>query len=72
MANYEMAPNCCCRGLTCKQFLDSERQREEKRIHKFLLRLDTSFRTITIQILNMNLFLTIDNGYNMIIREERH
>lgn len=41
-------------------------------LHKLLLGLDHFFRTIISQILNMNLLPSIDNVYNMVIREERH
>lgn len=46
LANYEKAPNYCCNGLNCKRIADRERQREEKRLHKFLVGLSPSFRAI--------------------------
>lgn len=39
-------------------------------LHKFLLGLDPSFRPVISQILNMHPLLSIDNAFNMIIREE--
>lgn len=72
LAHYEKVLECCCGNLTCTRIIDSERQREKKRLHNFLLSLNPSFRAIISQILNMNPLLSFDTAYNMIICEERH
>lgn len=72
LVNYRKAPVCYYGEMTCKQIADRKRQCEEKKVLKFLLGLYPSFHTNISKILNMNLLPTIDNAYNMVIREERH
>lgn len=72
LENYEKALDYCCIGLTCKWIAEGEQQCKEKMLHKLLLGSYHSFCTIISQILIMNLLPSIDNVYNMVIREERH
>lgn len=60
LMNYVKVPNCCCGSPTCKRIADAERQYKGKMLHKFLIGLDYSFRTIISQILNMNPLLFIN------------
>lgn len=64
-------PYCYCDWQTRTRIVDAEHQQEEKRLHKFLLGLDNSFRIIISQVLNMNPLPSVDNAYSMVIWEER-
>lgn len=54
LANYEKDLNWCYGWQTCTRIVDGERQREQKKLHKFHFGLDNYFRTMIAQILNMN------------------
>lgn len=66
-AYEQVSERNCCTRQNCTWITDTERQKEEE---NFLLGLDSSFRTVISQIIDMKHLPYVNNSYEIITREE--
>lgn len=70
---YSKVPKCNCGGCTCGQAHEYACEREEEKLHQFLMGLEeATFGTTCSQILNMDPLANISKVYSMIMKEESH
>lgn len=73
LVNYEPIPTCSCGGCTCKMSAALEKQREDEKLHQFLMGLDDGiYATVRPNILSMEPLPNLNRAYSMVIQEERH
>ncbi|KAJ4787232.1 Retroelement pol polyprotein-like [Rhynchospora pubera] len=73
LSSYSRVPVCKCKGCTCNAAAEFVKEREEEKIHQFLMGLDDSvFGTVRSSILGMEPLPTLNKVYSMVIQEERH
>ncbi|KAJ3698018.1 hypothetical protein LUZ61_001723 [Rhynchospora tenuis] len=72
LSSYVSAPTCICRGCTCNLTAMFLKEKENEKIHQFLMGLDEGFSSIRTNILSMDPFPTLNRVYSMVIQEERH
>ncbi|XP_020276643.1 uncharacterized protein LOC109850963 [Asparagus officinalis] len=68
LSSYSKIPTCTCGAA--QEFI---KEREEEKLHQFLMGLDDAvFRTVRSQILSMEPLPSLSRAYATITREERH
>lgn len=72
LGNYEQHPTCQCGGCTCHLGTAMDKQREEERLHQFLMGLDDSvYGTARSNILSTDPLPSLNRAYAVIVQEER-
>jgi transposase InsO family protein len=72
LANYEQLPTCKCGGCTCDLRAVLEKNREEERVHIFLMGLEeTMYGTVRSNILAQDPLPNLNKVYSILIQEER-
>ncbi|KAJ3704067.1 hypothetical protein LUZ61_007772 [Rhynchospora tenuis] len=72
LSSYVSAPACVCGGCTCNLTAKFIKEKEEERIHQFLMGLDEGFSSIRTTLLSMDPLPSLNRIYSMVIQEERH
>ncbi|KAJ3690345.1 hypothetical protein LUZ61_019509 [Rhynchospora tenuis] len=72
LGSYVSAPACVCGGCTCNLTAKFIKEKEEERIHQFLMGLDEGFSSIRTNLLSMDPLPNLNRIYSMVIQEERH
>ncbi|XP_010274630.1 PREDICTED: uncharacterized protein LOC104609904 [Nelumbo nucifera] len=72
LGSYSKVPICTC-GCRCGAAAELVKEREEEKIHQFLMGLDDDiFGTVCSNILSMEPIPNMNKVYSMIIQEDRH
>ncbi|KAJ4808040.1 Retroelement pol polyprotein-like [Rhynchospora pubera] len=73
LSSYTPVPTCTCGGCTCNVTAIFSKEKEEEKIHQFLMGLDDSiFGTVRSNILSMDPLPNLSKVYSMVVQEERH
>ncbi|KAJ4746686.1 Retroelement pol polyprotein-like [Rhynchospora pubera] len=72
LGSYLRIPACTCGGCVCNLTVDFLRDKEEEKIHQFLMGLDDVYDTIRTTILSMDPLPSLNKVYSTVIQEERH
>ncbi|KAJ1695814.1 hypothetical protein LUZ63_012512 [Rhynchospora breviuscula] len=73
LSDHSPVPACVCSGCTCNVTAKLVKEREEEKIHQFLMGLDDSvYGNIRTHILGMDPLPSLSKVYSMIVQEERH
>ncbi|KAJ4751619.1 Retroelement pol polyprotein-like [Rhynchospora pubera] len=73
LSSYIKVPTCTCKGCTCNLTAVFLKEKEEEKIHQFLMGLEDSiFGTVRSQILGMDPLPNLSRVYSMVVQEERH
>ncbi|GAU51477.1 hypothetical protein TSUD_413660 [Trifolium subterraneum] len=72
LANYQQIPICNCGGCKCDIKEKLEKQREEEKVHQFLMGLDdVLYGTVRSNLLATDLLPSMNKMYATLIQEER-
>lgn len=72
LANYQQIPTCTCGGCKCDIKSKIEKQREEEKVHQFLMGLDDLlFGTVRSNLLDTDPLPSLNRVYATMIQEER-
>ncbi|KAJ3684390.1 hypothetical protein LUZ61_013554 [Rhynchospora tenuis] len=73
LSSYIKVPTCTCKGCTCNVTAEFLKEKEEEKVHQFLMGLeDTIFGTVRTNILGMDPLPNLSRVYSMVVQEERH
>ncbi|CAM8925879.1 unnamed protein product [Rhodiola kirilowii] len=73
LVTYVPPRSCSCGNCTCQISSHLSREREEERLHQFLMGLDDDpFSTLRSNIMAQDPLPTIKRAYALVIQEERH
>lgn len=73
LANYEQIPKCSCGGCKCDITSQLEKQREEEKVHQFLMGLDdVNYSTVRSNILATDPLPSMNKVYSTLVQEERN
>ncbi|KAJ4797516.1 Retroelement pol polyprotein-like [Rhynchospora pubera] len=72
LASYLPIPSCTCGGCTCNLTAKLSKEKEEEKIHQFLMGLDDIYDALRTNILSMNPMPGLNRVYSMVVQEERH
>ena len=73
LSSYSRVPVCHCGGCTCNVTTEFIKEREEEKIHQFLMGLDDSvFGAVRTNILSMDPLPNLSKVYSVAVQEERH
>ncbi|KAJ3699854.1 hypothetical protein LUZ61_003559 [Rhynchospora tenuis] len=73
LSNHSPVPSCVCHGCKCNVTAKLIKEREEEKIHQFLMGLDDSvFGNVRTHILGMDPLPSLSKVYSMVVQEERH
>ncbi|KAJ4768963.1 Retroelement pol polyprotein-like [Rhynchospora pubera] len=73
LSHHSPVPSCVCQGCTCHVTAKLMKEREEEKIHQFLMGLDDSvFGNVRTHILGMDPLPSLSKVYSMVVQEERH
>ncbi|XP_078171460.1 uncharacterized protein LOC144565545 [Carex rostrata] len=73
LSSYSRVPVCKCGGCKCNVTTELFKQREDEKVHQFLMGLDDSvFGTVRTNILSMDPLPNLSKIYSMVVQEERH
>jgi hypothetical protein len=72
LSNYQQLPMCTCAGCTCDVKGKLEKQREEEKVHQFLMGLDdTLYGTVRSNLLATDPLPKLNKVYATLVQEER-
>ncbi|KAH0639302.1 hypothetical protein KY285_035888 [Solanum tuberosum] len=72
LANYEQIPMCTSEGCKCNIGSQLEKQREEEKVHQFLMGLDdTLYGTVRTNMLDADPLPTLNRVYAILIQQEK-
>jgi hypothetical protein len=72
LANYQQVPICTCSGCTCDVKGRMEKQREEEKVHQFLMGLDdVIYGTVRSNLLATDPLPKLNRVYATLVQEER-
>ncbi|KAJ1697041.1 hypothetical protein LUZ63_005553 [Rhynchospora breviuscula] len=72
LGSYLRVPACTCGCCVCNLTSDFLREKEEEKIHQFLMGLDDVYGPIRTNILSMDPLPSLNKVYSTVIQEERH
>ncbi|KAJ4821341.1 Retroelement pol polyprotein-like [Rhynchospora pubera] len=73
LSSHAPVPFCTCGGCTCNLTSKLLKDREDEKIHQFLMGLDDSvFGNVRTHILGMDPMPSLSKVYSMVVQEERH
>ncbi|KAL9447402.1 hypothetical protein AB3S75_014964 [Citrus x aurantiifolia] len=73
LSNYVQPPVCSCGNCTCNLSTQWEKQREEERVHQFLMGLDdTIYGTVRSNVIAQDPLPSQSRAYALVVQEERH
>jgi hypothetical protein len=73
LGSYLIVPICKCGNCTCNLVGKLMKEREEEKIHQFLMGLDDSlFKNVRTNILSVDPLSNLSKVYSMAVQEERH
>ncbi|KAJ4769803.1 Retroelement pol polyprotein-like [Rhynchospora pubera] len=73
LSNHSPVPSCVCGGCACNLTAKLIKDRDDEKIHQFLMGLDDSiFGNVRTHILGMDPLPSLSKVYSMVVQEERH